>query len=121
MKHAVVMIILMGVLVFASRADAKPASYTGHWKSNDGTFTAVVTQNKIVIVMHVDKHALLYWSGSFQKNEFDFVSFRDVKNTRNCVFCSKDRAKSFTYQGGHLNFLFKLNGRYNLISMKKAK
>jgi hypothetical protein len=120
-KHAVVMIILMGVLVFASRADAKPASYIGSWKSNDGTFTAVVKQDKIVIHIHVDNHALLYWSGSFHKNEFDFTSWRNTLDTRNCVFCSKDRAKSFTYQGGHLNFLFKLNGRYNLISMKKAK
>jgi len=101
-KHAVVMLILMGVLMFATQADARPVSYVGNWKSNDGTFT-------------------LYWDGSFHKNAHDFTSWRSVTGTEDCVFCSKDRAKSFTYQEGQLHFLFKLNGRYNLISMKKVK
>jgi hypothetical protein len=120
-KHAVVMLILMGVLVFATQADAKPASIVGSWKSNDGTFTAVVKPDKIVIHMHVDDHALLYWSGSFHRNRLDFTSWRNILDTRNCVFCSKDRAKSFSYQDRQLHFVFKLNGAYNLISMKKVK
>lgn len=121
MKHAVVMIILMGVLMFATQADAKPAPYVGNWKSNDGTFTAVVKKDSIVIHMHVDRHALLYWKGSFHKNTHDITSWRDAEGTKDCVFCSKDRAKSFTYQDKQLHFLFRLNGSYNLISMKKVK
>jgi hypothetical protein len=120
-KHAVVMLILMGVLMFATQADAKPVSYAGNWKSNDGTFTAVVKKDSIKIYIHVDDHALLYWDGSFHKNAHDFTSWRSVENTKDCVFCSKDRAKSFSYQDRQLHFVFKLNGAYNLISMKKVK
>ena len=123
MMYAAVAVLatLLAVALFAPDG-CEARSYSGAWKSSDGTFVASVKNNKITIDLHADDTTALYWKGTFKIGKGRTVTSKgDRKALDAAIFGSMDKTKVFVVKPHEIRFHFSIAGATRVVSLRRTR
>jgi len=86
--------------------------------------TAVITENKIEIILTMADTTGLFWSGTFDTNSvtsqpFSTTSYGDLKLLDASMYGSSEKTKKFFYDYGDLSYQFSIMGVSTTVHLSK--
>lgn len=108
---------------------SEPTSLKGNWRQIDSgipkaVMSAVISDNKIEITLHMEDTLGIFWTGTFDTSKnssetFMVISEGDQDVLAKSLYGSNEKTKKFSYKNGDLSYEFSILGVSTTVHLSK--